>query len=237
MKKFLVIGFALCAGEAAARMTYPPQVKTWSGAAADPSCSLCHTAMPRACANASTSFASSLKGKIMPQDKEPNGCLTVLESQTDGPKAIEAALKVIKDTPVDSDGDKCPDFDEIKGGKNPNDMNDKPANCPATPKPDAGMGGGAGGGGMAGGAGGGGSAGGAGGGTPGAGGGTPGAGGGTPSGAGGGTPSGSGGGSTVQADGGTGGNRPPDPGGCNTTGYGTLAVALGGLMLLRRRMR
>ncbi len=148
-------------------------------------------------------------------------------------KALEALANPQK--PSDVDGDKCPDVDEIKADPqtNPNDKNSKPANCVAPPKPDAGMGGGAGGGGgMAGGAGGGGKAGGAG------GGGSSGAGGGgTPTGAGGGSPSGSGGGATVRADAGTGNTRPPDPGGCNTTGYGTLAATLIGLILVRRRMR
>jgi hypothetical protein len=121
--------------------------------------------------------------------------------------------------PADSDGDGCPDHFEVVTANPqtlPGDKNSKPASCTTTPpKPDAGSGGGAGGGGM-----------------------TPGAGGGMPTGAGGGTSSGSGGGATVKADAGQGtGQRPPDPGGCTSTGFGTLTVLFAAFAVLHLRRR
>ncbi len=227
MKRLLVIGIALCAGEASARGDYLKALEAkWKAVDTNivlnkKNCNICH--VDKDAKGDRNAFGKAVEAG------EPNPDKTQAWAE-------KALLKLETAPKSDADKDGCPDVDEIKATPqtDPSDATKKPANCPAMP-PDAGMGGGAGGGGMAGGAGGG--TPGAGGGTPGAGGGTPtGAGGGTPSGAGGGTPSGSGGGSSVQADGGTGG-RPMDPGGCNTTGYGTLAVALGGLMLLRRRMR
>ncbi len=117
--------------------------------------------------------------------------------------------------PADSDGDGCPDYFEVVTANPqtlPGDKNSTPVSCTVTPpKPDAGAGGGAGGGGM-----------------------TTGAGGGMPTGAGGGT----GGGSTVKPDAGTGtGTRPADPGGCTSTGFGTLAAVLAAGLALQRRGR
>ncbi len=139
-----------------------------------------------------------------------------------------ARLKALFNAKSDVDADGCPDFDELsaKPQTNPNDKTSKPKNCPADPpKPDAGTpdagtpdagagGGGAGSGGSAGG--GGGSAGG-------------GSGGGS---AGGGIGSAGGGSAMPRVDGGTGGStRPPDPGGCNSSGFGGLSISL--LMLIR----
>ncbi len=233
MKKIFVFGIILAATQVSAKEEFLKEVNSkWKTITyTDKTCRLCHSVdKPTEGDHPRNGLFGKAFESALPPNEDPNVALDKLAD----PKNLS-----------DVDGDKCPDVDEIKATPqtDPNDATKKPANCPAMPpKPDAGMGGGAGGGGMPGAGGG---TPGAGGGTPGAGGGTPGAGGGTPTGAGGGTssgsgggtPSGSGGGSSVQADGGNGGNRPPDPGGCNTTGYGTLAVALGGLMLLRRRMR
>jgi hypothetical protein len=223
MKRCFVLGLVLFAGHAVALNPFPDEIQKQWGMAPKNKCDTCHAAGQ----NKGCDFDNSL---ITPFAKTIAAVIAKDCFSLNNVSKLPGVLANIKAAKTDSDSDQCPDFDEIAAGTDVNDKNSKPANCVAPPKPDAGMGGGAGGGGMAGGAGGGGKAGGAG------GGGTPAAGGGTPTGAGGGSPSGSGGGSTVRADGGTGNTRPPDPGGCNTTGYGTLAATLIGLILVRRRL-
>jgi hypothetical protein len=96
---------ALAAREARAWEATPKALAAKVGAAAAPSCDLCHAAATAPVGAASRPFAAALVARGLVDD---------------GEAALDAALAKMRAERVDSDGDGAQDLDEVAWGADPN---------------------------------------------------------------------------------------------------------------------